>query len=151
MSKVELGELLYEYTLSITGIASYGVDFQDLLSGKTAPPPEGARFDVAFEGSAAGGKLSGTVKGVDYLCIRADGRADLDIHATITTTDGKTIALKADGVSLPKEGTAILDLRENVKLFSAHEEYRWVNPLQVWGIGTVDLATQVVNIKGYCA
>jgi len=151
MSKVELGELLYEYTLSITGLTEFGVSFQDLLSGKALPPPEGARFDVAFAGSAVGDKLSGTVTGVDYLFIRADGRSDLDIHATITTTDGKTIALKADGVSLPREGSPILDLKENVKLFSAYEEYRWVNPLQVWGIGTVDLATQVINIKGYCA
>jgi hypothetical protein len=29
--------------------------------------------------------------------------------------------------------------------------YAWVNGLQVWATGTVDLADQVVHIKGYSA
>ena len=63
---------------------------------QTPPPAEGARFDVYFEGPITG-KLNGTVKGVDYLHIRADGRCQLNIHAEITTEDGKKISLAADG------------------------------------------------------
>lgn len=149
MSKIELGEPLYEYGLSITGLTEYGVSFQDLVSGKIPPPPEGARFDVAFAGEASGSKLSGKVSGVDYLHIRADGRFQLDVHAEITTEDGQKISLKADGVAIPRKDSSISDLRENVTLFSSSKGYTWINTIQVWGIGTVDLSTQKIYLKGY--
>lgn len=151
MSKIDVGELLYEYTLNITGLTEYGVSFEELISGKVPPPPEGARFDVAFEGTVTGEKLRGKVRGVDYLWMRADGRAELDIHAEITADDGQKISLKANGVSLQRKDSIIFDLKENVTLFSSFKDYSWLNPLQVWAIGTVDLATQVINVKGYAA
>ncbi|HEY5408034.1 MAG TPA: DUF3237 family protein [Ginsengibacter sp.] len=119
MSTINLGEPLYEYTLSITGLTEYGVSLQELASGKIPPPPEGARFDVAFAGEASGSKLSGKVTGIDYLHIRADGRFQLDVHAEITTQDGQKISLKADGVAMPRKDSSISDLRENVTLFSS--------------------------------
>ena len=54
MSTIEVGELLYEVTFKITGITEYGVSFESLMAGEVAPPPEGARFDVAFEGASSG-------------------------------------------------------------------------------------------------
>jgi hypothetical protein len=151
MSTIEVGELLYEYTLKVTGMTQYGVSFEALMAGKVAPPPEGARFDLAFEGASRGPKLKGKVTGVDYLRIRADGRFELHIHAEITADDGQKIALHADGVALPRTGSSIADLRENVTLFTSSKDYAWVNALQVWGIGTVDLAAQVVNVTAYSA
>jgi hypothetical protein len=123
MNPINLGELLYEYTLSITGLTEYGVSLQELASGKIPPPPEGARFDVAFAGEATGSKLSGKVSGIDYLHIRADGRFQLDVHAEITTEDGQKISLKADGVAIPRKDSSISDLRENVTLFSSSKNY----------------------------
>jgi hypothetical protein len=96
------GELLYEYTPTITQVVDYGVPMEALMSGQASPPAEGARFDVYFEGPVNGMKLNGSVKGVDYLHVRADGRLKLDIHAEITTEDGKKIALAADGVALAR-------------------------------------------------
>ncbi|HXV62251.1 MAG TPA: hypothetical protein VEK15_16240, partial [Vicinamibacteria bacterium] len=93
MSTIEVGDLLYEYTVKITGMTEYGVSFEALMAGDTAPPPEGAKFDVAFEGESKGPRLKGNVTGVDYLQIRADGRFQLHIHGEITTHDGKKIAL----------------------------------------------------------
>src|SRR5438105_3679720 len=110
---------------------------------------EGARVDVYFEGPVAGAKLSGSVKGVDYLNLRADGRFELDIYAEITTEDGKKIALAADGVALGK--APVLQLRENVKLTTSHPEHAWVNPIQIWASGTVDLAKGEIRVKGYAA
>jgi hypothetical protein len=141
------GELLYEYRAKFTQIVEYGVSMEALLSGQTPPPAEGARFDVYFEGPVTGAKLSGSVKGVDYLHLRADGRFQLNIHAEIMTADGKKIALAADGVGL--DGPPVLQLRENVTLTSSHPEYTWVNPLQIWAPGTVDVTTQEIHIKGY--
>ncbi len=106
---------------------------------------------MAFAGSLRGPKLTGTITGVDYLSVRADGRFQLHIHAAITTEDGANIALFADGVAIPREGSSVLDLKENVTLTTSAKAYSWVNKLQVWGIGTVDLATQEVNVKGYAA
>lgn len=150
MSTVEIGELLYEYTLKITGLTEYGFSFEALMAGTAPPPPEGARFNVLFEGAAVG-KLKGTASGIDYLRVRADGRFDLHIHADITTDDGQKISLEGDGVALPREASPIADLRENVTLFTSSKSYAWVNTMQVWGIGTVDLAAQVINVKGYRA
>ncbi|HKI69224.1 MAG TPA: DUF3237 family protein, partial [Verrucomicrobiae bacterium] len=94
-------EPIYSYDLDITGVTDYGLGMKDILDGKTPIPPQGARFDVAFAGRGTG-RLTGTVRGVDYLVMRADGRIDLDIHATIETDDGCRIALSADGVALPQ-------------------------------------------------
>ncbi len=146
-----MGELLYEYNASITGVTEYGVSFEALLGGAIPPPPEGARFDIAFEGASDGPKLKGKVSGIDYLRVRADGRFELHIHAEITTDDGQKISLHADGVALAQPGSPTADLRENVTLFTSSKAYSWVNGLQVWATGTVDLAAQALRITGYSA
>lgn len=143
------GELIYSYTGQFTQVVEYGVSADAVFSGQTPPPAEGARFDVHFEGPITGPKVKGTVKGVDYLHIRADGRVQLNIHAEITTEDGKKIALAADGVGIPEEGSPVFQLRENVTLTTNHAEYLWVNPIQVWALGTGDVSKGEVQIKGY--
>ena len=143
------GELLYEYTVQFTQVVEYGTSAEALFSGQTPPPAEGARIDVHFEGPVTGARLKGTAKGVDYLYIRADGRIQLNIHAEITTEDGKKIALAADGVGIPQEGSPVFQLRENVTLTTNHPEYSWVNPIQVWAPGTVDVSKGEIRIKAY--
>jgi Protein of unknown function (DUF3237) len=92
------GELIYDQAVQLTQLTDYGVAFDTLLSGAASPPAAGARFDAHVEGTATGPKLNGTVKGVDYLTVRADGRVQLPYHAEIATEDGKKIALFAEGV-----------------------------------------------------
>jgi hypothetical protein len=142
------GEKIYEYDLDVTRLTDYGVSLDAILSGKEKIPPQGVRIDVAFEGHAKG-RLSGQVRGVDYLRIRSDGRIDLDIRATIETGDGRRIALSADGVAMPRAGEPIADLLENVSLSTAAEDYAWVNTRQIWGSGTVNFATGKVHIDAY--
>ncbi len=148
---ISVGEHLYDLTVNFTKVTEYGLSLEALVAGKATPPPEGARFDVAFEGVARGPKLKGTVAGVDYIHVRADGRFQLHIHAEITTEDGEKIAYFADGVATPEEGTSVAQLRENVTLTTSSHAYAWVNQLQVWVRGTADLAKQQVNVKGYAA
>lgn len=140
-------EQLYEYALKIARIVDYGTSAQALFAGEASPPAQGARVDVYFEGRVTG-RLTGTVSGVDYLCIRADGRIQLDIHAEIATDDGKRVALAADGVAIPT-GSSLFELRENVSLTTSHPEYAWLNPLQIWATGTVDVSTGDIRIKGF--
>jgi hypothetical protein len=147
---MQKGELLYEYSVNITGITEYGLSFEEFMGGGTLPP-EGARFDVYFEGDSTGPKLSGHVKGIDYLRVRADGRFELNIRAEITTPEGSKISLEAGGVCYPQPDSPIAELRENVTLFTCAKDYLWVNPLQIWATGTVNLAEGVVSLKGYSA
>ena len=142
------GEKIYECDLDVTGMTDHGVSLEAILSGKAQIPPQGVRIDIAFDGRATG-RLAGRVTGVDYVVMRADGRVDLDIRATITTDGGQRIALSADGVSVLRATEPVGDLSENVKLSTAAAEYAWVNTRQVWGCGTVNLATGKIHIDGY--
>jgi hypothetical protein len=142
------GEKIYEYDLDVRGASDYGVSLADILAGKVKVPPQGARVDVAFEGRAKG-RLSGRVRGVDYLLIRADGRVDLDIRASIETDDGCRIALSADGVGTARAGEPVADLCENVRLTTAAADYAWVNARQIWGVGTVNFATGKIHIEAF--
>ena len=130
------GELIYEYTIQSTGATSYGVPALDaLLSGVADIPPQGARYDLAFQGPIAGQRLRGTVELTDYIHIRPDGHVQLHIHAEITTEDGKKIALYADGVAHFAEGPPVGDLRENVTMTTSEPDYARVTPLLRSGPG----------------
>ncbi|MGA8597924.1 MAG: DUF3237 family protein [Bryobacteraceae bacterium] len=129
-------------------MTDYGVSMEAILAGKEKMPPQGTRFDVAFEGIAKG-RLSGRVRGVDYLHMRADGRIDLDIRATIETSDGFRIGLSVDGIAVMSSGEPIADLSENVSLTTATGSYAWVNTRQIWAPGAVNLATGKIHIDAY--
>jgi hypothetical protein len=143
-----MGELLYEYTLRLGAPVEYGGSLDAIVAGREAPPPAGLRVDLPFEGEASG-RVMGKIVGVDYLNIRADGRMELDLKATLTTPEGDKIALSADGVALPRKGSSRVDLRENVQLRSASPSWAWLNPLQVWAVGEADMAKGEVRIRGY--
>jgi hypothetical protein len=142
------GEKIYEYEVNLTGVADYGITLEAILSGEAPVPPQGVRLDAAFDGHSSG-RLSGRVHGTDFLCIRADGRMDLDIRAAFETDDGHRIALSACGVCVMRADEPVGDLSENVSLTTAAEAYAWVNNRQVWATGTVNLTEGKVRITGY--
>jgi hypothetical protein len=150
MNAIDAGALIYEYRPQITQVVEFGASADAVLSGQ-APPPEGARFDFYREGPVSGPKLQGTFSGVDYIYFRADGRAEINIHGAITTEDGKRIALQAGGVAIPEEGSPVFQLREHVSLMSNHPELVWVNLIEVWARGVVDVSTGQVHLQAYRA
>ena len=93
--------------------------------------------------------MQGTFKGIDYIYFRADGRAELHIHGEITTEDGKKIALEAGGVAIPEPGSPVFQLREHVSLMSNHPELSWVNTVEAWALGVVDVSTGQVHLTAY--
>ncbi len=143
-----LGALIYEHRPQITHVVEYGASADAVLPGQ-APPAEGARFDFYLEGPVSGPKLQGTFRGVDYIYFRADGRAELHIHGEIATEDGKRVALEAGGVAIPQEGSPVFQLREHVALMSNHPELSWVNPIEVWARGVVEVSTRRVHVQAY--
>jgi hypothetical protein len=142
------GELIYEYRPRVTQTVEYGLSADAMFAGER-PPPEGARFDLHLEGPVCAGKLNGTVRGVDYLNFRADGRAELHIHAEIVTDDRKNVALEAGGVAVRRDGSSLLELREHVSLRSNHPELVWVNGLEIWARGVVDVASGQVHLRAF--
>jgi len=144
------GVLIYEYRPQVTQTVEYGLSADAMFAGEP-PPPEGARFDLYLEGPVCSGKLDGKVRGVDYLNFRADGRAELHIHAEIVTENGKNVALEAGGVAVRQDGSSLLKLREHVSLRSNHAELVWVNSLEIWARGVVDVASGQVQLRAFSA
>ncbi len=143
-----LGEKLYESDVDITGVTDYGLTLDDVLAGRQAVPPQGARYDLAFAGLVKG-RLSGSMRGVDYLNVRADRRMDLGLHGTLETEDGHRIAFSASGVATPRENEPVVDLAVNIRLSTAAVAYAWVNTRQVWGVGHANLATGKVHAEAF--
>ena len=140
-------EVLYEVTASFVGVTEFGISMEDFLSGAAAPPPQGMRINVDFEGTMAG-KLSGTISGTDYILVRADGQTELHIHGTLTTESGANVSFFAGGPGIPRED-GHLELREHATLSTAHPEYEWVNQLAIWAVGLVNPATGEIRVTGY--
>ncbi|HKE94939.1 MAG TPA: DUF3237 family protein [Povalibacter sp.] len=143
------GEKIYECDFNITGVTDYGVTLDALLSGKEKVPLQGARVDVAFEGNIKG-RITGKVRsGVEYLQLRADGRTDLDGRATVETEDGHRIAMRIEGVATVRANEPMLDLVANVRLTTAAQKYDWVNPRQIWGLATINVATGKIHVESF--
>ncbi|MCO6477981.1 MAG: DUF3237 family protein [Phaeodactylibacter sp.] len=128
-------EHLFDEEVYLTGITEYGMSWESLVSGREPLPPQGARFDIAFEGRIFGDGINGRIKGVDYFEARADGKFILTLHATITTDDGATIALEEKGAMVvTPDGNGQLYLTMNFS--TAYPQYQWINEKQIWGVGT---------------
>ena len=142
-------ELVFKETARVTGLTDFGVEIQSVLSGTTPVPPDGVRFDGAIEGELSGPKISGKISGTDYFVVGADGNLKLDVHAVISTDDGKRIAFHATGIAWTPAGSAHAELRENVTMYSAFPEYAWVNRLQFWSTGRQELSTGETTFSCY--
>lgn len=141
-------EHLFDEEISLTGITDFGVSWEDLTSGKAELPPQGARYNIAFEGKVFGDKINGDIKGVDYLYVRCDGKFELNIQASILTDDGVMIHVHETGVSKPNtDGTAKLNL--NLSFSTNSEKYDWLNQKQVWAVGEVNMIHGNVSMKCY--
>jgi hypothetical protein len=150
--KMPVASLLYEGVYRRTAQVDYGATLEALVSGEAPIPPSGARVDIHFEGKLQGPRLNGYLTGVDYLLVRADGRCDLNMHARIDTEDGARIAFWSDGIFVPPTGgSGIAQIRENVRLTTADPRYQWVNTLQVWLTGYIELAQETIYATAYIA
>lgn len=135
--------LLFEEDVQLTEVKEYGMSWQEFSTGSQSIPAEGLRFDIHFEGKVTGDRVSGTIRGVDYLTVRSDGRLFLDLHAAIRTPEGVVIKVIESGIN--DQGA----LRLNMDFHTNDQRYSWLNHKHVWGVGTVDFETGRVKIKGY--
>lgn len=98
--------------------------------------PHGTRVIVGINGgTVTGPKVNGTVAhlGADWLTIRADGTAQIDVRALVTTDDGAAIHMHYLGVMAPgADGPRII----TAPLFEVGDErYSWLNGVQAIAVG----------------
>ena len=126
------------------------------------PTPNGFRMNVYVTGGEMSGpKVQGKVRpvGADWLTIREDGVAILDVRATMETHDGALIYcayqgvadVGEDGYARFMEGNAPdkLVIRAVPRFMTSHPDYLWLNRLQCINIGEADLQVPVVNYDVY--
>jgi hypothetical protein len=118
---LSIGKL--EHLSTFKGKITEVVDF-----GET---PVGKRYDVLFEGSLSGERLSGRMRGVDYVLVRSDGVSELHVRASIVTEDKAAISAEISGYLQNGE---IRDAM--VKFMTGNEKYMWMTSKIIVGRGT---------------
>lgn len=99
--------------------------------------PQGTRVIVGINGgTVTGPKVNGTVAhlGADWLTMRADGSARLDVRALIQTSDGAAIHVFYKGIMAPGDNGPRIT---TAPLFETGDErYAWLNSVQAVAVGS---------------
>jgi Protein of unknown function (DUF3237) len=126
------------------------------------PVPEGTRVNFyASGGEVTGPKVRGKVRpvGGDWMTVRKDGVAILDVRATFETHDGALILVSYPGViDLGEDGydkflrgelPAVAQIRTSPRFQTSHPEYLWLNRLHCVGIGEYRADTNAARYDVY--
>ena len=148
---IEAREFLYEAVMRLSSVTAFGADLDALATGAAAPPAEGARFDFAFEGDVCGPKIAGRLTGVDYFNVRADGHFELEIRGHLATLDGHSIAVSAGGIARRGERDGTYELREHMRYRTQAAPYAWLNTVEAWIVGRVDIASGELRVRAWAA
>lgn len=137
--------------------ATLSPDFEEI--GVT---PEGLRINIYVTGGIVSGpKINGLLRpvGADWLTIRNDGVAILDVRATIETHDKALIYISYTGVGetgvdgyqrfLDGNPPTVFPLRCASRMQTSHPDYLWVNRLQCVNIGEADLSRPTASYDVY--
>ena len=111
--------------------------------------PDGTRMDVEFEGDLdPGGRVTGHLKGVDYLTVRQDGVAHPHIHGVVTSPEGDVVAVHATGLGVPaSDGTTAV--RFAVTHQTASKKLAWLNGIVAFAGGKADLNKGELRMSAY--
>lgn len=141
-------KVMFREELRSTSIQGFGIDWMEIMGAVRDIPAQGARFNIHFEGRIFGDRITGAIRGTDYLTVRADGSNRITIFASIETDDGARIALHETGVLVAEpSGQATLHL--NMDFNTADPRYAWLNRQRIWGHGKVDLAEGKITVTGF--
>lgn len=126
------------------------------------PAPEGIRVNFySAGGEFTGSKMRGTVRSVggDWVTVRKDGVAHLDVRSTLETHDGALILMTYLGVVdfgedgydrfLRGEISSVTKLRTAPRFVTSHPEYVWLNRLFCLGIGEYRSASNEATYDVY--
>ena len=126
------------------------------------PAPEGIRVNFySAGGEITGPKIRDKVRpvGGDWVTVRRDGVAYLDVRSTFETHDGALILVTYQGVVdfgdeghdkfLRGEMPPVVRLRTAPRFVTSHREYVWFNRLFCVGIGEYRAASNEATYDVY--
>jgi Protein of unknown function (DUF3237) len=126
------------------------------------PVPEGVRLNFyTTGGEITAGRVRGRVRpaGGDWMTVRRDGVAILDVRATFETHDGALILVTYPGViDLGEDGydkflrgelPSTARIRTSPRFLTSHPEYLWLNRLQCVGVGEYVAAANAASYDVY--
>jgi Protein of unknown function (DUF3237) len=146
----------------------YELDHILSYTGALAPPetigevPEGLRVNFySTGGEITGPRLKGRVLpvGGDWMTVRHDGVAYLDVRTTFETADGAAILVTYQGLIdlgaggyeafLRGELPPLLKLRTAPRFITSHPGYVWLNRLFCLGVGEYRAETGVATYDAF--
>jgi hypothetical protein len=153
---------MFNHRYAMDHICSYNATLQ-MPPEAIGPVAEGLRLNFYLTGGEVSGpRIRGKVRpvGADWLTVRTDGVAVLDVRATIETHDGALIYTYYSGFidagpdgyqamlagQLPPDGTPF---RITPRYQTAHPQYQWANRLVCVGIGELHLSVPEVRYDIY--
>lgn len=152
---------MYNHPYQLQHIFSFGAALESPPEA-IGPVAEGLRLNFYSQGGeVTGPNLQGRCRpvGGDWLTVRTDGVAILDVRTTLESQDGALIAISYSGVAdIGPEGyqhflqgnlPARLRLHVVPRCQTAHPDYLWLNRVQCLGIGEVDLERSYVSYDVY--
>jgi hypothetical protein len=156
---MEEGKTIFGLSYSLEYICSFAATLRPEVIG---PLAEGLRVNYHITGGEVDGpKLRGKVRlgGADFVTMRRDGVAVLDIRFTIETHDGAVIYVVGSGLTytsedayekaMKKDLPASVPTRAALRLATVHPDYLWVNRLQFIEIGEMVRARGEIRIDLY--
>jgi hypothetical protein len=135
-------------------LTSLPVEFLCNITATLNPPivvpggPNGTRVIVRVTGgTVTGPRLNGTVEdlGADWLTMRADGTAQLDVRIVITTDDGVPIHVSYKGIMAP-DANGVPRIVTAPLFETGDERYTWLTQLQAIAVGTTGKGTVEYNL-----
>ena len=148
---------------------SYKIEHIMSYSGTLADPPEvigpvpeGVRVNFySTGGDIEGPAIRGKVRGVggDWLTVRRDGVAVLDVRTTFETHDGGLILVTYSGlIDFGEEGYEKFlrgdmpekaEIRSTPRFVTSHPDYVWLNRLLCFGVGEYRASTNTARYDVY--
>lgn len=124
-----------------TDTTSLPVEFLFTMRATLAPPvivpngPAGTRVLITVTGGeVAGPRVNGTLSagGGDWVTMRADGTAQLDVRVTFVTDDGAVVYMEYKGILSSGDDRKA---RTAPQFQTGDERYAWLNSVQGVAIG----------------
>jgi Protein of unknown function (DUF3237) len=111
--------------------------------------PRGQRLDLELAGEVLpGSRVSGRIVGTDYLTVRSDGVAELDVRATLTTDDDQVVSVRANGLAtLGDTGLASGTLA--LRFETGSQPLAWLNREVGIAATRADMANGTLELDGY--
>ena len=135
-------------------LASLPVEFLFTMHATLAAPvvvadaPNGTRVVVGVTGgTVVGPRVNGTLHatGGDWVTLRKDGTAQLDVRIAISTDDGYVVCMTYQGILGADRIARVAPL-----FLASNDRYAWLNEVQAVAIGTPGVNEVIYEVYALC-